>query len=132
MEHCICTTSMVNIRPGRDSKPVPHDRPINVINKWIALAIFQLLVTRGYTTIPGVLCLESPTNFIYGRVEAKVFSHVPFMPVLLRPLNIFLGQVIGNASEGKYNTVNNSSSGEVPFQKCLSSGITLFSSKYSN
>ena len=54
------------------------------------------------------------------------------MPVLLRPVNNFLGQVIGNASEGKYNTVNNSSSGEVTFQKCLNSGITLFSSKNSN
>ena len=51
------------------------------------------------------------------------------MPVLLRPVNNFLGQDIGNASEGKYNTVNNSSSGEVTFQKCPNSGITLFSSK---
>ena len=56
-------------------------------------------------------CLASPANFIYGRVEAKVLSHVTFMPVLLRPVNNFLGQVIGNASEGRYNTVNNSSSG---------------------
>ena len=54
------------------------------------------------------------------------------MPVLLRPVNNFMGQVIGNASEGKYNTVNNSSSVEVTFQKCLNSGITLFSSKNSN
>ena len=54
------------------------------------------------------------------------------MPVLLRPVNNFLGQVIGNASKGKYNTVNNSSSGEVTFQKCLKSGITLFSSKNDN
>ena len=71
----------------------------------------------------------SPANFIYGRVEAKVLSHVTFIPVLLRPVNNFLGQVIGNASEGKYNAVNNSSSEEVTFQKCLKSGITLFSSK---
>ena len=77
-------------------------------------------------------CLASPANFIYGRVLAKVLSHVTIMPVLLRPVNNFLGQVIGNASEGKYNTVNNSSSGEVTFQKCLKSGITLFSSKNSN
>ena len=54
------------------------------------------------------------------------------MPVLLRPVNNFLGQVIGNASEGKYNTVNNSTSREVNFQKCLNSRITLFSSKNSN
>ena len=54
------------------------------------------------------------------------------MPVLLRPVNNFLGQVIGNASEGKYNTVNNSLSGEVTFQKCLNSGITLFLSKHSS
>ena len=77
-------------------------------------------------------CLASPANFIYGRVLAKVLSHVTIMPVLLRPVNNFMGQVIGNASEGKYNTVNNSSSGEVTFQKCLISGITLFSSKNSN
>ena len=77
-------------------------------------------------------CLASPANFIYGRVEAKVLSHVTFMPVLLRSVNNFLGQVTGNASKGKYNTVNNSSSGEVTFQKCLNSGITLFSSKNSN
>ena len=77
-------------------------------------------------------CLASPANFIYGRVLAKVFSHVTIMPVLLRQVNTFLGQVIGNASEGKYNTVNNSSSGEVTFQKCPNSGITRFSSKNSN
>ena len=60
-------------------------------------------------------CLASPANFIYGRVEAKVLSHVTVMPVLLRPVNNFLGQVVGSASEGKYNrpTVNTSSSGEV-------------------
>ena len=74
----------------------------------------------------------SPANFIYGRVEAKVLSHVTFMPVLLRHVNNFLGQVRGNASEGIYNTLNNSSSGEVTFQKCLNSGIILFSSKNSN
>ena len=62
-------------------------------------------------------CLASPANFIYGRVLAKVLSHMTIMPVLLRPVNYFLGQVIGNASKGKYNTVNNSSSGEVTFQK---------------
>ena len=77
-------------------------------------------------------CLASPANFIYGRVLAKVLSHVTVMPVLLRPVNNFLGQVIGNASEGKYNTVNNSSSGEVTFQKWLNSGKNLFSSKNSN
>ena len=53
----------------------------------------------------GLACLASPANLIYGRVLAKVLSHVTIMPVLLRPVNNFLGQVIGNASEGKYNTV---------------------------
>ena len=77
-------------------------------------------------------CLASPANFFYGRVLANVLSHVTIMPVLLRPVNNFLGQVIENASEGKYNTVNNSSSGEVTFQKWLNSGITLFLSKNSN
>ena len=48
------------------------------------------------------------------------------MPVLIRPANNFLGQVKGSASEGKYNTVNNSTSREVIFQKCLNSEITLF------
>ena len=90
---------------------------------------FDIVNTVSYT---GAHCLASPANFIYGRVLAKVLSHVTIMPVLLRPVNNFLGQVIGNASEGKYNTVNNSSSGEVTFQKCLNSGITLFSSKNSN
>ena len=79
-----------------------------------------------------VACVASPANFIYGRVEAKVLSHVTVMPVLLRPVNNFLGQVIGNASEGKYNTVNNSSSREVTFQKCLNSVITPYLSKNSN
>ena len=74
----------------------------------------------------GIACLASPANFIYGRVEAKVLSHVNVRPVLLGPVNNFLGHVIGNASKGKYNTVNNSWSGEVTFQKCLISGITLF------
>ena len=90
-------------------------------------------VVTKITQIKGTsFCLASPANFIYGRVLAKVLSHVTIMPVLLRPVNNSLGQVIGNASEGKYNTVNNSSSGEVTFQKCLKSGITLFSSKDSN
>ena len=92
--------------------------------------IVQLPQVRSPTrSDPG---LASPANFIYGRVLAKVLSHVTIMPVLSGPVNNFLGQVIGNDSEGKYNTVNNSSSGEVTFQKCLKSGITLFSSKNSN
>ena len=66
-------------------------------------------------------------RFIIGGI-----AHMTFMPVLLRPVNNFLGQVIGNASEGKYNTVNNSTSREVTFPKYMNSGITLFSSKYSN
>ena len=37
------------------------------------------------------------------------------MPVLIRPTNNFLGQVIGSAIEGKYHTVNNTTSGEVTF-----------------
>ena len=72
-------------------------------------------IKNGPQLGPVLSCLASPANFIYGRVLAKVLSHVTIMPVLLRPENNFLGQVIGNASEGKYNTVNNSSSGEVSF-----------------
>ena len=85
-----------------------------------------ILISRGRE----LTYLASPA--IYGRVLAKALSHVTIMPVLLRPVNNFLGQVIGNASEGKYNTMNNSSSGEVTFQKCLKLGITLCSSKNSN
>ena len=88
--------------------------------------------TRAFGSFYVSLCLASPANFIYGRVLAKVLSHVTIMPGLLRPVNNFLGQVIGNASEGKCNTVNSSSSGEVTFKKCLNSGITLFSSINSN
>ena len=95
---------------------------------WICVTCIRFHVCTGWL----VHCLASPANFIYGRVLAKVLSHVTIMPVLLRPVNNFLGQVIGNASEGKYDTVNNSSSGEVTFQNCLISGITLFSSENSN
>ena len=79
-------------------------------------------------------CLASSANFIFGRVEAKVLSYMTYMPVLIRPATNLLGQVIESASEGKHNTVNNSTSGEVTFQKCLNLGIrpTLFSSKNSN
>ena len=79
----------------------------------------EVTLWRGYSKVTG--CLARQANFIYGLVLAKVLSHVTSMPVLLRPVNNFLGQVIGNASEGKYNTVNNSSSPEVTFQKCLNS-----------
>ena len=61
-----------------------------------------------------------------------MFSHVTSMLVLIRPAKNVVCQVIGSASEGKYNTVNNTTSGEVTFQKCLNSGITRFSSKNSN
>ena len=72
-----------------------------------------------------------PISFMAGYWPRFLVTFL-VMPVLLRPVNNFLGQVIGNASTGKYNTVNNSSSGEVTFQKRLKSGITLFSSKNSN
>ena len=94
----------------------------------MAVTVYHTIWQNGIWNV----CLASPANLIYGRVKAMVLSHVTFMPVLLRPMNNFLGQVIGNASEGEYNTVNNSSSGEVTFQKCLNSGITLFSYKNSN
>ena len=48
------------------------------------------------------------------------------MPVLIRPANNFLAQVIRSASEGKYNTVNNITFGEVTFQKRLNSGTIYF------
>ena len=67
------------------------------------------------TSLPGL-----HHHLAWRAVLAKALSHVTIiMPVLLRPANNYLGQVIGNASEEKYNTVNNSSSGEVTFQKCL-------------
>ena len=54
------------------------------------------------------------------------------MPVLIMPTNNFLGQVSGGVSEGKYNTVNNTTPGEVTFQKCLNSGITFIQVKTTN
>ena len=71
-----------------------------------------------------------PISFM-DRVEAKVLSHVTFMPVLLllRPVNNFLGQIIGNASEG--NTIHLFIQGSAHL-KMPDSGITLFSSKNSN
>ena len=48
------------------------------------------------------------------------------MPVLLRPVNNFPDQVIGNTSEGKYNTVNNSSSGKWPFKSAWFRGLPYF------
>ena len=77
-------------------------------------------------------CLASRGNFIYGREEANVHRHVTSMPVLIRSTNNFLGQFIGSASEGKYNTVNNTTSGEVTFQKCLNSGLPITTSKNNN
>ena len=77
---------------------------------------------------------HSPPEHTRGYISSATPRSVALgtRVVLLRPVNNFLGQVIGNASEGKYNTVNNSSSREVTFQKCLNSGITLFLSKNSN
>ena len=57
-------------------------------------------------------CLGSQANFIYGREKADVRRHVTSMPVLIRPKNNFLGQFIGSVSDGKYKTVNNTTSGE--------------------
>ena len=65
----------------------------------VLLAQFSLYVHKGGLKPDSFHCLASPANFIYGRVETKVLSHVTFMPVLLRPVNNFMGQVIGNASE---------------------------------
>ena len=104
-----------------------------VMTLYVKVHVYIHIHTSG--TIGNMTVCDSngvPYNFIYGRVEAKLLNHVTFMPVLLRPVNNFLGQVIGNASEGKYNAANNSTSGEVTFQKCLNPGITLFSSKNSN
>ena len=66
------------------------------------------LVVR-YTANTGCMaptacsCLASPANFIYGRVEAKALRHVTFMPVLLRPVNNFLGQATEMRQRG--NTI---------------------------
>ena len=37
LEHCICTTPMTNIRPGRDSNPVPNSLSISSRNQneWV-------------------------------------------------------------------------------------------------
>ena len=77
-------------------------------------------------------CLASRGNFIYVREEANVHRHVTSMPVLIRSTNNFLDQFIGGASEGKYNTVNKTTSGGVTFQKCLNSGLPITTSKNNN
>ena len=46
-----------------------------------------------------------------------MFSHVTSMLVLIRPAKNVVCQVIGSASEGKYNTVNNTTSGGSDFSK---------------
>ena len=102
-------TFFVSFKPPR-----PGTKP-----RTLAWKAAVLTTTLG----PPPYCLASPANFNYGRVLVTVLSHVTIMPVLLRPVNNFLGQVIENASEGKYNTGNSSSSGEVTFQKFLNSGI---------
>ena len=86
-------------------------------------------------TVDDLLAVRCEETFAWQArpisFMAWVLSHVTFMPVLIRPAN-FLGQVIGNASEGKYNTVTNTTSVEVTFQNCLNLGITPFSSENSN
>ena len=78
------------------------------------------------SVVPGLWrCLASPGNFIYGREEANVHRHVTSMPVVIRSTNYFLGQFIGSASEGEYNTVNNTTSGQV-------TGLTITTSKNNN
>ena len=74
------------------------DRCIKPI-KWFSSSLMV-------TSLPFLMLQNYPNFWFYpyGRVEAKVLSHVTFMPVLLRPVTNFLGQVIGNAFEGKYNT----------------------------
>ena len=80
--------------------------------------VYMNRVTYEVIPLPG-----KPGQFhFYGHVEPNVLSHVTFMPVLIRPANNFLGQVIGSASEGEYNNVNNSTSGEVTYQQCLNFG----------
>ena len=74
------------------------------------------------STLPG-----KPGKFhLWPGRGHRSYSHVTSMPVLIRQANNFLGQVIRSASEGKYNTVNSTTSGKVTFQKCLNSGITYF------
>ena len=63
-------------------------------------------------------CLANSANFIYGQKEAKVRRHVTALPAVDKVedrgwTNNFLCQVMGSASEGKYNTVNNTTSWEV-------------------
>ena len=85
----LCIAALVSILVGGMSDLVPLPISRNIVGVGLFLC-----------------CLASQANFVHGRVEAKVLSHVNFMPVLIRPVNNFLGQVIGNASEGKYNTAN--------------------------
>ena len=80
-------------------------------------------VNRRSSFVPKQYLPGKPGQFHFWPEEAKSLSQVTIMPVLFRPANNFVGQVIGSASEGKYNTLNNTTSEEVTFQKCLNSGI---------
>ena len=76
------------------------DNPITV--QYLKLLIAICVVKCRYETRATCYsCLASPDNFIYGRAEAKVLSHVTFMHVLIKLADNCLGQVRGNASEGK-------------------------------
>ena len=86
----------------------------------------QVLAPRTrYVSFCGPRAVALPGNFIYGREEANVHRHVTSMPVVIRSTNYFLGQFIGSASEGIYNTVNNTTSGQV-------TGLTITTSKNNN
>ena len=50
-----------------------------------------------------LVLLQSPTPDLPGKPGRFHLCHVTFMPVVLKPVYNFLGQVIGNAPEGKYN-----------------------------
>ena len=52
-------------------------------------------------------------------------GQVIYMPVLIRLTNNFLGQVMGSASEGKYNTVKNTTSSGSNLSKMFEFGDYL-------
>ena len=110
---------------------------INFVLTCIILDTISQIVGSSYPTLPlGIshhLLVILPGKLSQFREEAKVCNHVTAMPVLSttvahidRPTNNFLGQIIGSVSEGKYNTVDNTASGKVTFQKCMILGIAYW------
>ena len=93
-ENCLCWEYLAkernNLKPHYISQLEENNHEKQYVEeRQCYLTTSGVIHTVGYRLESA--CLASPANFIYGRVKANVLSHVTFMPVLLRPVNNFLG-----------------------------------------